>query len=67
MPQSRGREQGGDCYSYPSSNGDSTEGWGRCSSHGISEASVDACLGNNSAETPLDVKEEKVVTFIFST
>ena len=60
--QSRGREKNGDCCSYPSSNGASTEGWGRCSSPGISEKSVDESSGRRIfAEIPPNVDEEEKV------
>ena len=60
--QSRGREKTGDCGSYPSSNGASTEGWGRCSSPGISEKSVDESSGRQIfAEIPPNVDDEEKV------
>lgn len=58
--ESRSREQNGDCYSYPSSNGASTEGWGRCSSHGISENSVEESPSRQHfAEAPTNADDEE--------
>lgn len=58
--ESRGREPNGDCLSYPSSNGASTEGWGRCSSHGISENSAEVSPSRqNFAEAPTSADDEE--------
>lgn len=53
-------EPGGDCYAYPSSNGASTESWGRCSSHGITDNSIDEPLSRISfAEAPIKLDDEE--------
>ncbi|KAH7431098.1 hypothetical protein KP509_08G029500 [Ceratopteris richardii] len=58
--ESRGREPNGDCLSYPSSNCASTEGWGRCSSQGVSENSAAVSpLNQNFAEAPANTDEEE--------
>lgn len=65
--ETKGREQFGDNYSYPSSNGASTESWGRCSSHGISENSVgESPSGQNFANVPTNLNDEEqmIVTAI---
>ncbi|KAI5084205.1 hypothetical protein GOP47_0000374 [Adiantum capillus-veneris] len=62
--ESRGREPIGDCFSYPSSNGASTEGWGRCSSQGLSGNSAEASpTREHFAEAPSNaVDEEKMLS-----
>lgn len=58
--ESRGREPSGDCFSYPSSNGASTEGWGRCSSQGVSDNSAEASPSRqNFAEAPASADDEE--------
>ncbi|MCO5591029.1 hypothetical protein L7F22_045005 [Adiantum nelumboides] len=58
--ESRGRAQSGDCFSYPSSNCASTEGWGRCSSQGLSDNSAEASpTREDFAEAPANVEDEE--------
>eukprot|EP00250_Pteridium_aquilinum_P010143 c19177_g1_i2 orf=383-1690(-) len=60
--ESRSRDPNGDCFSYPSSNGASTEGWGRCSSHGVSDNSAEASPSRqNFAEAPTSADDEEKV------
>jgi hypothetical protein len=62
--QSQGREESGDCCSYPTSNGDSTENWARCSETADDDLSRER---QNFAEPPFDdAEEEKVLVFVFS-